>query len=188
MMLNPVGRQLLARLGGVDEQVLVRALPAFGDGPHPGLAGMPAGPGEAVWPETAAGRWKVASAGEYGPVAYGCRLCTAVCTGHDTVVVRYVAPWRRVCTRHQRWMQTCGDGHRQRNLDLRTVPKIAAAQRTWARTVRTTAGGADLGRAFALAHAVVCAWWEQALEWEQERIWPARLHAVAEGDAGLRFW
>ncbi|MFD3657958.1 hypothetical protein [Streptomyces sp. NPDC058620] len=34
VMLNPVGRQLLARLGGVDEQVLVRALPAFGDGPQ----------------------------------------------------------------------------------------------------------------------------------------------------------
>lgn len=188
VMLNPVGRQLLARLGGVDEQVLVRALPAFGDGPHPPLPGMPAGPGEAAWPDTAAGRWKVASAGEYGPVAYGCRLCTAARTGHDTVVVRYVAPWQRVCARHQRWMQTCGDGHRQRNLDLRTVPEIAAAQRTWARTVRTTAGGADPGRAFALAHAVVCAWWEQALEWEQERIWPARLHAVAGGEAGPRFW
>jgi hypothetical protein len=34
---------LLARLGGVDEQVLVRALPAFGDGPHPTPPGMPAG-------------------------------------------------------------------------------------------------------------------------------------------------
>ncbi|WP_330455444.1 hypothetical protein OIB37_36025 [Streptomyces sp. NBC_00820] len=161
-MLNPVGRQLLARLGGV---------------------------GEAAWPNTAAGRWKVASAGEYGPVAYGCRLCTAARTGHDTVVVRYVAPWQRVCARHQRWMQTCGDGHRHRNLDLRASPEVAAAQRDWPKVARTAAAaGADPGRVFALTHAVVCAWWEQALGWERERIWPARLHAVAGGDAGPRFW
>lgn len=43
---------------------------------------------------------------------------------------------------------------------------------------------------FALAYAVACRWWEQALEWERERVWPARLHAVAGGDASAdgRFW
>lgn len=185
---NPAGRQLLARLGRVDEQDLARALPAFGNGPQPTPSGTPADPGKAE-PDTAAGRWKVASAGEYGPVAYGCRLCTAARTGHDTVVVRYVAPWQRVCTRHRRWIQTAGDGHRHRNLDLRAVPEIAAAQRAWPKVARTAAAaGADPGRVFALAYAVVCAWWEQALEWEQERIWPARLHTLAGGDAGLRFW
>lgn len=192
VLLNPAGRRLLAQLGGVDEQVLVRALPAFGDGPQPGAPNSPSWPGrpgEAVGSGKPAGRWKVASAGEHGPVAYGCPLCTAARTGHDTVVVRYLAPWQRVCARHQRWLQTCGDGHRHRNLDLRAVPEIPAAQRAWPKGTRTAAAaGADPGRVFTLAHAVVCAWWEQALNWEQERIWPARLHAVAGGDAGPRFW
>lgn len=175
VLLNPAGRRLLARLGGVGEQDLVRTLPAFGDGPQPASPGSPGRPGE--------------SAGRYGPVAYGCELCTASRTGHDTVVVRYAAPWQRVCARHQRWMQTAGDGHRHCNLDLRAAPEIAAAHRAWPKTARNAAAaGADPGRVFALARAVVCAWWEQALEWEQERIWPARLHAVAGGDAGPRFW
>ncbi|MET8489752.1 hypothetical protein ABZV76_38330 [Streptomyces tendae] len=82
-------------------------------------------------------------------------------------------------------MLTCGDGHRHRNLDLRASPEVAAAQRAWPKVARTAAAaGADPGRVFTLAHAVVCAWWEQALGWERERIWPARLHAVAGGDAG----
>jgi hypothetical protein len=122
-------------------------------------------------------------------VAYGCRLCTAARTGREAVVVRYVAPWQRVCARHRRWMLTAGDGHRHHNLDLRAAPDVAAAQLAWPKVARTAAAaGADPGRVFALAHAVVCAWWEQALEWEQERIWPARLHALAGGDAGPRFW
>lgn len=37
---------------------------------------------------------------------------------------------------------------------------------------------------FALAHAVVARWWEQALHWERETIWPQRLHQVAGGNAG----
>jgi hypothetical protein len=188
VLLNPAGRQLLAGLGGVDEHDLSRALPAFGNWPQPAPSGTSASPRKAG-PGTAAGRWKVASAGGHGPVAYGCRLCTAARTGEDSVVVRYVAPWQRVCARHQRWMLTCGDGHRHRTLDLRAVPEIAAAQRAWPKVARTAAAaGADPGRVFTLAHAVVCAWWEQALQWEQERVWPARLHAVAGGDAGPRFW
>ncbi|MGY3783767.1 hypothetical protein [Streptomyces antibioticus] len=50
-----------------------------------------------------------------------------------------------------------------------------------------TAGGAGRSRAgegFALAHAVVARWWEQALSWEREVIWPRRLHQVAGGNAG----
>lgn len=136
-----------------------------------------------------AGRWKVASAGPHGPVANGCALCAAARTGRDAMVVRYAAPWHRVCARHQRWMLTAGDGHRHHHLDLRAAPEVAAAQRAWPKVARqAVAAGADPGRVFALAHAVVCAWWEQALEWEHERIWPARLHAVAGGDAGPRFW
>ena len=180
VLLNISGQQLLAQLTGIEPQDLVRALPAFVDGPQ-----AMDGPTEGA----ARGRWQVASSGAHGPVAYGCRLCTAARTGHDTVVVRYAAPWQRVCARHHRWMLTAGDGHRHRNLDLRAAPEIAASHRAWPEVVRQAAdGGADPGRVFALARAVVCAWWEQALEWEQERIWPARLHALAGGDAGPRFW
>ncbi|MYS19961.1 TniQ protein, partial [Streptomyces sp. DvalAA-14] len=183
VLLDPAGRQLLARLGGAGEHARAQALPAFGDGLQP------APPGEAAGTGRPAARWKVASAGAHGPAAYGCALCTAARTGRDIVVVRYAQPWLRVCARHQRWMLTAGDGHRHRNLDLRAAPEIAAAPRAWPKVARqATAAGADPGRVFALAHAVVCAWWEQALEWEQERIWPARLRAVADGDAGPRFW
>ncbi|MFF4283605.1 hypothetical protein ACFY0Z_33240 [Streptomyces kronopolitis] len=44
--------------------------------------------------------------------------------------------------------------------------------------------GVEPERVFALAQAVVARWWEQALHWEQEKIWPRRLHQVAGGDAG----
>ncbi|MET9880200.1 hypothetical protein ABZZ36_37160 [Actinacidiphila glaucinigra] len=43
---------------------------------------------------------------------------------------------------------------------------------------------------FALAHAVVARWWEQALHWEREEVWPRRLLLLAGGDAGgdLDWW
>ena len=49
---------------------------------------------------------------------------------------------------------------------------------------------------FGLASAVVCRWWEESLHWEQEQIWPARLHQVvgaaaragAGTTAGLGWW
>jgi hypothetical protein len=44
--------------------------------------------------------------------------------------------------------------------------------------------GAEPARVFALAHAVVARWWEQAFRWERETVWPRRLHQVAGGDAG----
>ncbi|MFH9355549.1 hypothetical protein [Kitasatospora sp. NPDC017646] len=40
----------------------------------------------------------------------------------------------------------------------------------------------------ALAWAVVCRWWDLALEWPDERVWPARRHALASGDASGDFW
>ncbi|MFE2867028.1 hypothetical protein [Embleya sp. NPDC059259] len=40
---------------------------------------------------------------------------------------------------------------------------------------------------FGVAWAVVCRWWESALQWEREEIRPRRLHAVAGGDAGGDF-
>jgi hypothetical protein len=46
---------------------------------------------------------------------------------------------------------------------------------------------AEPGRVFALAHAVVARWWEQALAWEREETWPRQLHPVADGNAGPKF-
>ncbi|WP_051790712.1 hypothetical protein [Streptomyces sp. NRRL S-1022] len=39
---------------------------------------------------------------------------------------------------------------------------------------------------FALAHAAVARWWDEALHWqeEEEEIWPHRLHRLAGGNAG----
>ncbi|MFE2432168.1 hypothetical protein ACFXJ5_36285 [Streptomyces sp. NPDC059373] len=34
---------------------------------------------------------------------------------------------------------------------------------------QAAAAGVEPGRVFALAHPVVCAWWEQALGWEQDQ-------------------
>ncbi|KOT63012.1 DNA-binding protein, partial [Streptomyces rimosus subsp. rimosus] len=60
-----------------------------------------------------------------------------------------------------------------------------AAQRRWASVARRAVrAGTGPERVFALAQAVVARWWEQALQWERETIWPRRLHQVAGGDAG----
>lgn len=62
---------------------------------------------------------------------------------------------------------------------------MAAAQRRWAKVARRAArAGAEPERVFALAYAVVTRWWEQALHWEREVVWPRRLHQVAGGNAG----
>ncbi|MGW0999033.1 hypothetical protein ACWD5V_38350 [Streptomyces sp. NPDC002523] len=68
---------------------------------------------------------------------------------------------------------------------MRGVPEVAAAQRRWAKVARRAArAGAEPERVFALAYAVVTRWWEQALHWEREVVWPRRLHQVAGGNAG----
>ncbi|MFH9016482.1 hypothetical protein ACH4C6_34685 [Streptomyces sp. NPDC017943] len=65
------------------------------------------------------------------------------------------------------------------------MPEVAAAQRQWAGVARRAVRAeVEPERVFALAHAVVARWWEQALHWERETIWPWRLHQVAGGNAG----
>ncbi len=44
--------------------------------------------------------------------------------------------------------------------------------------------GAQSERVFGPAQALVARWWERALQWERETIWPRRLHRVAGGEAG----
>ncbi|WP_052070527.1 hypothetical protein [Streptacidiphilus albus] len=134
------------------------------------------------------GRWQ-SGAAAHGPVAYACRLCTARRTGQQVVAMRYRQGWQRICRRHRRWTLGAGEGHGLEHLDLSGCPEIVAAQRRWPVVVRRAAAdGVAPGAVFAVARAVVCQWWELALEWKAERVWPARLHRLAGGDAGERFW
>ncbi|GGU24955.1 DNA-binding protein [Streptomyces daghestanicus] len=175
VLLNTAGRQLLAGLCGVEEGVLARALPSWGreDARLPAAdAGEPAA------------AWRTGGA-VAGPVAFGCRLCTARRTGTAVRVVRYAPRWERVCVRHGRWLLDADADQPLEHLDLRGLPEGVAAQRRWAGVERRAVrAGAEPARVFALAHAVVARWWGQALHWEQETIWPRRLHQVAGGNAG----
>ncbi|MFJ5220571.1 DNA-binding protein [Streptomyces sp. NPDC088354] len=192
VLLDPVGRRVLAELCGVGEEVLARALLAFG-WEDPKLAASEAGPG------AGSGRalWRVGGA-VAGPVALGCGLCAARRTGTAGVrVVRYAPRWERVCARHGRWLLdadadlSAGGREGLEFLDLRELPEVVAARRRWGGVARRAVGaGVEPGRVFALAHAVVARWWEQALHWDLEEVWPWRLHLVAGGGAGgdLEWW
>jgi hypothetical protein len=175
VLLNPPGRQLLAGLCGVEEDVLARALPSWGQEDSKLSAGKNGVPAAA---------WRTGGA-VAGPVAFGCRLCAARRTGTAVRVVRYAPRWERVCVRHGRWLLDAEADQPLEHLDVRDLPEVAAAQRRWAGVARRAARtGAEPERVFALAHAVVARWWEQALHWEREAIWPQRLHQVAGGNAG----
>lgn len=174
-LLNAEGRRVLAELCGTGQDVLARALPAWARKDTRPAAQKDGVPG-AVWQtgSTAA-----------GPVAFGCRLCTARRTGTAVRVVRYAPRWQRVCVRHGRWLLDADADQILEHLDVRWLPEAAAAQRRWAGVARRAVrAGTEPGRVFALAHAVVARWWEQALNWEQESVWPRRLHQIAGGNAG----
>ena len=180
VLLDAAGRRVLAGLCGVAEEVLGRALPAWGLEDERLTAGAGADGPRAVW--------RVAGAA-VGPVAFGCQSCTARRTGAPVRVMRYAQRWERVCVRHGRWLLDADADHGLEFLDVRGLPEIAEAQRRWAGVVRQAQrGGVEAGAVFTVARAVVCQWWDQALGWEQERIWPARLHRLAGGDAGPEFW
>ncbi|MFJ2264449.1 DNA-binding protein [Streptomyces sp. NPDC087844] len=175
VLLNAAGRQLLAALCGVEEDILARALPSWGQEDAKLSAGKNAVPAAA---------WRTGGA-VAGPVAFGCRLCAARRTGTAVRVVRYVPRWERVCVRHRRWLLDADADQLLEYLDVRGVPEVAAAQRRWTGVARRAVrAGAEPERVFALAHAVVARWWEQALHWEREAVWPRRLHQVAGGNAG----
>ncbi|WP_328443351.1 TniQ family protein [Streptomyces sp. NBC_00386] len=179
LVLNEAGRRVLAGLCGVEPAVLARALPTFTmDDP---------GTGSAV---QAQARWRAASA-VAGPAAFGCRLCTARRTGQAVRAVRFVPPWQRVCIRHGRWLLDADADQPLEHLDVRGVAEVAVAQRRWARVARRgLRAGVEPEQVFALSHAVVAQWWEQALSWDREEIWPRRLHRLAGGDAAaeLAWW
>ncbi|MDH6513736.1 hypothetical protein M2163_009292 [Streptomyces sp. SAI-135] len=175
VLLNAAGRQLLAGLCGVTEDVLARALPSWGQ-EDAKLAGRQ--------DRAPAAAWRIAGA-VAGPAAFGCRLCTARRTGTGVRAVRYAPLWERVCVRHGRWLLDADADQPLEHLDLRGLPEVVAAQRRWTGVARRAVrAGAAPERVFALAHAVVARWWEQALHWERESVWPRRLHQVAGGNAG----
>ncbi|MFF3336934.1 DNA-binding protein [Streptomyces sp. NPDC002888] len=175
VLLNAAGRQLLAGPCGVTEDVLARALPSWGQED----AKLPAGKNGVP-----AAAWRIGGA-VAGLVAFGCRLCAARRTGTAGRVVRYASRWQRVCVRHGQWLLDADADQPLEHLDLRGVPEVAAAQRRWAGVARRAVrAGAEPERVFALAHAVVARWWEQALNWDRETVWPRRLHQVAGGNAG----
>ncbi|RCH59724.1 DNA-binding protein [Streptomyces sp. SDr-06] len=177
VLLNRAGQQMLARLSGADGGSLARALPTW-----------PLGP--AAFEDRAEGerpllRWQTGSAA-WGPVAFGCRLCTARRTGAGVCVMRYAQRWERVCVRHGRWALDADADQLLEHLDLRGIPDVAVAQRRWLGVARHAArAGTDPGEVFGLAYAVVARWWEGAYGWEREEIWPRRLHQVAGGNAGI---
>ncbi|MEU5019247.1 TniQ family protein [Streptomyces angustmyceticus] len=176
VVLNEAGRAVLAELCGVEPTVLARALPAFTvDDPKIGTGREAA---------VAQARWRAAGA-VAGPAAFGCRLCTARRTGAAVRAVRYVPRWQRVCVRHGRWLLSADADQPLEHLDLGSVPEVVAAQRRWPGVARRAGrAGVEPEQAFQLAHAVVARWWEQALYWEQEEVWPYRLHQLAGGSVG----
>ncbi|MFF4179774.1 hypothetical protein [Streptomyces sp. NPDC001750] len=146
VVLNAAGREVLARLCGVGQEVLGRALPSWGHEEakfRAGEGGVPL----AVW--------RVGGA-VVGPVAFGCRLCTARRTGAQVRVVRYASRWERVCVRHERWQLDADADQPHEYLDLRGLPEVVTAQRRWAGVVRRAVrAGVGPGEVFALAYAVV---------------------------------
>ena len=159
VLLNAPGRQLLAGLCGVEEDVLARALPSWRQEDAKLSAGKDGVPAAA---------WRTGGA-VAGPVAFGCRLCAARRTGTAVRVVRYAPRWERVCVRHGRWLLDADADQPLEHLDLRGLPEVVAAQRRWTGVARRAVrAGAEPERVFALAHAVVARWWEQALHWERE--------------------
>jgi hypothetical protein len=179
VLLDAAGRQVVSALCGVGQEVLARALPSWGREEE-----TLAGPGPSGPPR---GLWRVGSAA-VGPVAFGCRSCAARRTGAPAAVVRYAQPFERVCGRHGRWGLDADADQVLEHLDVRGLPEVVAASRQWAGVARCAVrAGADPGRVFALAHAVVARWWDEALRWDREEVWPRRLHLVAGGDAGADF-
>ncbi len=99
--------------------------------------------------------------------------------------MRYAQRWDRVCARHARWQLDADADQPLEGLDLRGLPEVVAARRRRAGVTRGAGrAGVEAERVFGLAYAVVCRWWDQALYWEREKVWPRRLHQVAGGDAG----
>ncbi|MDX2762921.1 DNA-binding protein [Streptomyces europaeiscabiei] len=160
VVLNEAGRAVLAELCGVKPAVLARALPAFTvDDPNISIgreAGLAQGRWRARW---RAKRRSPASRAPRGAAGRRCGRCGICRAGSGCACGTGGGCWTRTPT--SRWnTSTC-----------------AVSPRWWPHS-----GG---GRAW---RGVRCGpgWSREALYWEQEEIWPQRLHRVAGGNAGSR--
>ncbi|MER8003975.1 hypothetical protein [Streptomyces sp. NPDC095613] len=71
-------------------------------------------------------------------------------------MVRYAPLWSRVCVRHGRWLLDADADQPHEYLDVRHLPEVTFAQRRWGGVARRAVrAGAEPGKVFTLAHAVV---------------------------------
>ncbi|WP_369253709.1 Helicase associated domain protein [Streptomyces sp. R35] len=177
VLLSSAAQAQVAAWSGIPATHLARALPSWAAGP---ASFAERATGEQGW-----ARWRV-GVQEWGPVSFGCRLCTARRSGRGQRVWRYGQRWGRVCARHGRWLLDVGDGHDLEYLDVGGCQELAAAQARWPRVARRAAStGAEPGSVFTVARAVVCGWWQQEAFWQREQVWGQRLERVTV-DTGRR--
>ncbi|GAA3905667.1 hypothetical protein GCM10022207_88740 [Streptomyces lannensis] len=70
---------------------------------------------------------------EWGPVAFGCPLCTAQRGGGGQRAWVYRPRWQRVCAQHGRWLLDAGEGHPWQYVDIGALmSELTRAQRRWA--------------------------------------------------------
>ncbi|MER8062761.1 MULTISPECIES: helicase associated domain-containing protein [unclassified Streptomyces] len=172
VLLDETAREQLAGWCRVPVEHLAWALPSLASRPPAyarGCAGQ--GRGRATWR---------AGSGEWGPVAFGCRLCAARRGGGGPVWV-YRARWGRLCAYHGRWLLDVGGGHPLEFVDVGFLTdELGRAQARWGRVARAAvAAGAGPGEVFALARAVVCGWWEREEFGERDAVWGLRLEQAA---------
>lgn len=147
VILNGAGRRVLAELCGVASRVLARALPAY----------LADGPAENA---VARGRWRVAQT-VAGPAVFGCLVCRASHRAGGVRAAREVAAGRG----RRPDVVAPGPGSGERG-GAGAVP-VGGVRRRAVRTSR------DPDVLFDLAPR----WWEQALRWERETMWPRRCTA-----------
>ncbi|MFJ8555099.1 hypothetical protein [Streptomyces sp. NPDC093676] len=123
VLLNPAAQEMVAGWCGVPAGHLARALPSWAAGPA-ALAGQDGGQ---AW-----ARWRLGFM-EWGPVVFGCRLCTARRGGGGQRVWVYRPVWARWCGRHGRWLLDAGEGHPWQYVDIGALmSELTRAQRRWA--------------------------------------------------------
>lgn len=176
VLLGEAAQEQLAEWCGVPAGHLARALPSWAAGP--GALADRGGDGQG-W-----ARWRMGAL-EWGPVAFACSLCAARRGAVQQVWV-YRPRWRRVCVRHGRWLLDAGQGHPLQCVDAADLAvELMRAQRRWRRVAQAgVAFGADEGEVFALAHAVVCGWWEREEFWQRETVWRLRLEQATAAMRG----
>ncbi|MER5295567.1 hypothetical protein ABT382_26360 [Streptomyces pharetrae] len=165
VLLDAVAQGQLADWCRVPAVHLARALPSWAAGPQ---ALAEHGRAKDRPEQDGAGRaWWRLGASQWGPVAFGCRLCAVRRRAGSGPVWVYRPPWQRLCVRRSRWLLDVGEGHSLEFADVAAwAGELGRARHRWAGVMRAAgAGGVAPGEVFALARAVVCGWWEREVVW-----------------------